>query len=147
MHEDYLKRAPSKVDWRNLCCCYRAQFILNTSYNEEGLWSNCQGHVSCPYWFWLYSPCHDSLMGVWVFSWLIIGEKYNSLDAFFWAMESVLAWLFVFFSLFSYDITCLKCSDLCHFSYSKREVNKKVLKVPGIEQKVKISFLFVYSFA
>lgn len=38
---------------------------------------------------------------------------------------------------------CLKGSILYCFSYSKREVNKKVLKVPGIEQKVKISSLLL----
>jgi hypothetical protein len=39
----------------------------------------------------------------------------------------------------------LKGSILYCFSYSKREVNKKVLKVPGIEQKVNISFFIIIS--
>ena len=33
-------------------------------------------------------------------------------------------------------------SFLYCFCYSKREVNKKVLKVPGIEQKVKPFFVY-----
>ncbi len=37
-------------------------------------------------------------------------------------------------------------SFLYCFCYSKREVNKKVLKVPGIEQKVKLFFFFFIYF-
>lgn len=31
---------------RAIFCCYRSLLIQKTSYHEESLWSNCQGHVS-----------------------------------------------------------------------------------------------------
>ena len=87
------------------------------SWNEEGLWSNCPGHVS----FIL------NRLSLFVF----ITICFRCCIMLFRCR--LICWFEI-----SLPLWCWACWLICVISMccSKREVNKKVLKVPSIEQKV-----------